>query len=190
MAREGYDIKSGKYTLITKFDVPSNRVSGAPFLSRRRCHATAPNQFNPSEVDLDELYPPTCKFIVSYCKHCHGFRAGLGDLRTDEYECSNCNHESGGLMAFATLQEAIWFKNHLILIDLYQKLQSRLQIAILEEGTFKSHFIGVCTGFYRNWMTVQPTEILVNLDDWKHHRLIERVLAHGKMPKEEAAIKK
>ncbi|CAO4387571.1 unnamed protein product [Caenorhabditis nigoni] len=121
--------------------------------------------------------------------------------------------------------------------------ETPIQVANCRFGgrTFKSHFIGVCTGFYRNWktneaylsayfiicagskivqknkkyglenpqvfvedqmnvatmtkdgevyhmkMAVQPTEILANLDDWKHHRLIERVLAHGKMPKEEAA---
>ncbi|UMM37492.1 hypothetical protein L5515_009239 [Caenorhabditis briggsae] len=108
--------------------------------------------FEPSAVDLDELYPPTCKFVVSCCKSCHGFRAGLGVLRTDEYKCPNCKHASEGLMAFATLEEGIWFKNYLILMDLYQKLQSRLQMAILDEGSFKSHFIGVCSGFYRNWL--------------------------------------
>ncbi|PIC29375.1 hypothetical protein B9Z55_020971 [Caenorhabditis nigoni] len=123
------------------------KVIGPPKTRKIQKH-----QFNPSAVDLDELYPPRCKFIVSHCKFCHGFRAGLGVLRTDEFKCPNCNHKSEGLMTFATLQETIWFKNYLILTDLYQKLQSRLHIMILEEGSFKNHFIGVCTGFYKNWL--------------------------------------
>ncbi|CAO4367112.1 unnamed protein product [Caenorhabditis nigoni] len=39
---------------------------------------------------------------------------------------------------------------------------------------------------YHMEMKVQPTEILVNLDDWKHSRPIERLLVHGQMTKEEA----
>ncbi|UMM20225.1 hypothetical protein L5515_015563 [Caenorhabditis briggsae] len=39
---------------------------------------------------------------------------------------------------------------------------------------------------YHMKIAVQPTEILVNLDDWKHSRLIERVLVHGEMSREEA----
>ncbi|PIC11788.1 hypothetical protein B9Z55_028846 [Caenorhabditis nigoni] len=55
-------------------------------------------------------------------------------------------------MALPNLQEAIWFKIYLILMVLYQKLQSRLQMVSSEEGSFKSHFIGVCSGFYKNWL--------------------------------------
>ncbi|CAO4384751.1 unnamed protein product [Caenorhabditis nigoni] len=40
-------------------------------------------------------------------------------------------------MALPNLQEAIWFKIYLILMVLYQKLQSRLQMVSSEEGSFK-----------------------------------------------------
>ncbi|CAO4384766.1 unnamed protein product [Caenorhabditis nigoni] len=60
--------------------------------------------------------------------------AGLGVLRTDEYNCTNCNYEYFGFMVLPNLQEAFWFNFYLILMDLYQKLQPKL---ILEEGSFK-----------------------------------------------------
>ncbi|CAR98804.1 Protein CBG27267 [Caenorhabditis briggsae] len=121
--------------------------------------------------DLDELYPPTCKFVVSCCKSCHGFRAGLGVLRTDEYKCPNCKHASEGLMAFATLEEGIWFKNYLILMDLYQKLQSRLQMAILDEGSFKLRSVDmvpvpeIC-GFTNHLLITQDWNFQPNMKEW------------------------
>ncbi|CAO4367113.1 unnamed protein product [Caenorhabditis nigoni] len=41
---------------------------------------------------------------------------------------------------------------------------------------------------YHMEMKIQPTEILVNLDDWKHNIPIERVVVHRDMSREEAEI--
>ncbi|PIC13625.1 hypothetical protein B9Z55_027719 [Caenorhabditis nigoni] len=57
--------------------------------------------------------------------------AGLGVLRTDEYNCTNCNYEYFGFMVLPNLQEAFWFNFYLILQELAEPVKLQL-VSILD----------------------------------------------------------
>ncbi|CAA16431.3 Rep_fac-A_C domain-containing protein [Caenorhabditis elegans] len=76
------------------------------------------------EIDVDEFYPPTDKYLVFAHWECCAYWVSKRMSSQEHHTCPNCNCRVKAHVAFSLVTDAFEFKNYLIVVNAVEKFQA------------------------------------------------------------------